>query len=111
MPQVRIAPAALYLRASHAVAGIGFCLDGGLIRWGVKAGPSRSRVVFGIRTKQRAAATHAFVYARSVGILVLPRERRLRSLLSGHIVLIRCELFFPIVFVLTDFLVHGSPLG
>jgi hypothetical protein len=110
MSEVRVAAAALYLRASHAVAGVGLGLDSLLIRRGVEARPPGARVVFGIRTKQRLATANALVYPRRVRVLVFPRKRRLCSLLAGHIVLIRRELLLPSDLVLADLFVHDCSL-
>lgn len=109
MAQVGVAPAALYLRPGHAVAGVRFRLDGLLGRRGIETRPPGARVVFGIRTKQGLSAADTLVDPRGLGVLVFAREGRFRSLLAGHIVLIRRELFLPGGFVFADLVFHRSP--
>ena len=110
MPQVRVAAAALYLGSGHAVAGVRFGLDGGLIRGRVEARPPGAGVVFGIGLKQRLPAAYALVHARRLGIRIFSRKGRFRALLPGHIILIRRELLLPSGFIFADFLVHGYSL-
>src|SRR5882757_819612 len=95
MAQVRIATAALYLGADHAVRSVGFCVDGLIFKGSGEAGPAAAGMKFSFGSEEWTAAADAFVSARSVGGLVLSRIRRLSSLLTGHIVLIRSQLLLP----------------
>src|SRR5207245_11368358 len=60
-------------------------------------------------TKQGLAAANALIASCGLRVLVFAGERRLRSLLPRHIVLILRELFLPSGFVFEYFFFH-SPL-
>src|SRR5580693_2415416 len=102
MPQMGLTPAALDFRSPHAMAGIRFSFHGGFIGRGVETGPSRARVVFCFRTKQRLAAANTLVGSRRICVLVLAGEGWLGPLLSRHKVLILRELFLPSGIVLAN---------
>src|SRR5579863_8154701 len=91
------------------MTGIGFRLNGLLVGRCIETRPPGAGVVLCIRTKQRLAATYALIDTGGVSVLILACERRLRTLLTRHIVLIRRELLLPSPFVLTNLIVHSSP--
>ena len=92
------------------MARVGFGLHRLLVRRGVKTWPPGTGVVFGIRTKQSLPAADTLINSGRFRVLILSREGRFRTLLAGHIVLIRRELLLPNCLVLADFLVHLSSL-
>src|SRR5437879_5721207 len=108
MAQVRIATAALYLGADHAVRSVGFCVDGLIFKGSGEAGPAAAGMKFCFGAEERTAAADAFVGAGSVGGLVLSRIRRLGALLTGHIILVRCELLLPFGVRLLNLFGHVS---
>src|SRR6202030_1759007 len=77
MTQVRFAPAALNLGASHSVGRIAVGRHGLLVGWRVKTRPTRSRMILCLRPKKRLTAAHALVRSGALRVLIFPRKRRL----------------------------------
>src|SRR5579885_297069 len=93
--QVCFAAAAPHFGSSHTMAQVGFGFDRSLAGRGIETRPAGAGVIFCFRTKQRLTATDARIRSRCFRAFVFPGERRFGSLLTGHIVLIRRELFLP----------------
>lgn len=106
MPQMRVALAANRLRARHPVARIPLHLH--ILRRHrlVITRPSRTRMIFRLRRKQRLPAANAHVRPRRLRILILARTRRLRPLLPRHIILVVIQLRPPLRIALPYFFAH-----
>src|ERR1041384_185470 len=109
MPQVGVALAALHFGPRHAMAAIDFRFDDVVLCRRYEAGPTGARVKLGFRPEQRLPTTDAFIGAGGLGVLVFAAEGRLRSLLSGHKVLIRRKLLPPSMVVFLDLLLVHFP--
>lgn len=87
---------ALDLDAAHAVGGVFDHFEIVVVDRGVEARPSGARFEFRSGAEQFGIAADAVVRAVVVEVPVLAGERRFRAALAGDLILLRCELFFPV---------------
>src|SRR5215471_9538228 len=107
--KVRFATAADHFRADHAVGSIVVLFDRLLGERRSETRPTTAGVKFCFRTEQGLPAAHTFICPPRLGGCELPRERRLGTLLPGHMVLIRRELRLPFAVRFANFLAHIVP--
>src|SRR4051812_45235536 len=95
VPQVSIATCAENLCAYHPVAGINFGADIILPGRCGETRPAAARVELRVRAEQLVSASHTFISALFLRIVIFTCEGSLRSLLASDGVLLRRELLSP----------------
>src|SRR5687768_344505 len=110
VPQVRFAGGAQHLGAPHPERLVGCALDVPIVDGPREAGPAGARIVFVAGIEEGGPAARAAVHALAVMIGVLAGERRLRSLLARHVVLLRRQQRPPLAIGLGDLARHGSSI-
>src|SRR4030065_391836 len=78
-------------------------------RRGGEARPPRAVIILRLPEEERGPAGGADVRPPAEKVVVLPAERRFRSALPHHPVLLGGEGFFPFLVCLRDLPVHGTP--
>ena len=105
--QVRIALSTKRFHAPHAVARVGFRSHFSRIQRLRETGPTSARLKLGSAIEQFGATACAAVRAVFVVIPVLARESRFRALLASHVILLRSQLFAPLLIGFLYFF-HGT---
>src|SRR5262249_49746910 len=88
---------AVHFGPRHEVALVALRLDGVGIEWLVEARPAGTGIEFRVPIEQRCATSGAHIHRFIVRVPIRPGEGALRPLLAEHVVLLRRELFAPLV--------------
>ena len=106
MTQVRVATAAQYFGAVHSVRMIRMFFHNFIVGGRGETWPTTARVELGIGSKKLLATTDTLINAGRIGGLIFAGKGWFRTLLAGHMILIRRELLLPLGSGLMHFFSH-----
>ncbi len=104
-----VAPATEDLSANHSTAPVGKLDETGSFQRLKKTWPTTTSFELGVRAEQLKPTADTGVSSNDLVARVFPTPGLFGSLLAGHAVLFRGEVFFPLLFCFPN-LVHGSGL-
>ena len=102
MAQMASAIVADHFGTHHAQGAIAVGIHRAHVRWGEKAGPAGAAVEFRFTVEERLSAGCAAVHALLVVVPIRPGEGALGAFLAEDMVLLRRQLFLPLIVALHE---------